>query len=42
MRIETSNDKWLVVDDNNKIVLMTRNKNIAFRFVKKHLNSDEE
>ena len=28
--IETSNDKWLVMDNNNKILLLTRNKNIAF------------
>jgi hypothetical protein len=42
MRIEISKDKWIVLDDNNKILLMTHHKGIAFHFLKKHLNSGEE
>jgi hypothetical protein len=36
MRIEERNNKYLVVDDNNKILLITQSKNIAKNFLTKH------
>jgi hypothetical protein len=33
MRLEQRNKKYLVVDENDKILLMTTNKNIAKNFL---------
>jgi len=42
MRLEARGDKWIVFDENGCIALMTHHKGIALRFIKNHLNSDEE
>jgi len=36
MHIEERDNKYLVVDDNNKILLITQSKNIAKNFLTKH------
>ena len=33
MKLEQCNNKYLVVDENNKILLITQNKNIAKNFL---------
>jgi len=36
MRLEQHKNKYLVVDENDKVLLMTTNKNIANKFLTEH------
>ena len=36
MKLEERDNKYLVVDDNGKILLITHNKNIARNYLTKH------